>query len=139
MPQNVVFRSYGTTQSLALRQLIRLKRSFEPYQDAKLRTEMDRQKIIAGVKRPRDHVGNVGNYLFHTKECYNFLSQCCENNYEVIFSKLAKTFGLKNASGETPKNAGQVLKEIFLRDNVDLSRFKLKSNEEFRIRRKKRK
>ena len=44
--------------------------SFETFENAKVRTEKNQERIKQGVKRKRNHVGKEGSYIWKSNECY---------------------------------------------------------------------
>ena len=133
----MLFRTFGTTLSLSQRQTLRLSQSFESYEQAKSRVEVTLGKIQNGSKRKKDHVGDILKFNFVKENCIHEVNSYNEND-EISFSALARKYNLKNSNGILPKNPGQIVKEILLSIDCDLSRFtNCHPDSEFRIRRKK--
>ena len=89
-------------------------------------------------KRKKDHVRDISKFNFDKENCIHEVNSYNEND-EINFSALARKYNLKNSNGILPKNAGQIVKEILLSMDFDLSRFtNCHPYFEFRIRRKKR-
>ena len=131
-------RTFGTTLSLSKRQTLRLNQSSESYEQAKSRVEVTQRKIQNGSKRKKDHVGDISKFNFDKENCIHEVNSYNEND-EINFSALARKYNLKNSNGILPKNAGQIVKEILLSIDCDLSRFtNCHPNSEFRITGKKR-
>ena len=132
------YRNFGTTLSLSQRQTLRLSQSFESYEQAKSRVEVTQRKIQNGSKRKKDHVGDISKFNFDEESCIHEVNSYNEND-EINFSALARKYNLKSSNGILPTNAGQIVKEILLSMDCDLSRFSnCHPDSEFHIRRKKR-
>ena len=88
--------------------------------------------------KQKDHVRDVSKFNFD-KENYIHVVNSYNENDELNFSALARKYNLKSSNGILPKNAGQIVKEIFLSMDCHLSRFtNCHPDSEFRIKRKKR-
>ena len=127
-------RLYGTKISLKLRQELRMKQYFESREDAQKRVDVEQSKQASGLKRKKDHVGNISNYTFDQENCINEIDSY-DNDHNINFSGLASRHHLKNSHGNLPDNGGQVLKEILLQMNYDFSRFTSIKESVIRIRR----
>ena len=131
------YRTFGTVLSLSQRQTLRLSQSFESNEQAKRRVERTQRKIQNGSKRKKDHVRDLSNINFHKENCIHQVNSYNEND-EINFSALVRKCSLRNSNGILPKNAGQIVKEILLSMDCDLSRSaNCHLDSEFRIREKK--
>ena len=96
--------------------------SFETFAVATERTEAVKRKLELGMKRKRDHIGNIGTYVWSENECYE---EVC--NYQagqcINYSELARRYNLLNAKEETPKNGGQIVKKYLEERGCDLTLF----------------
>ena len=62
-------RTFGTTTSLASQERNRLLTSFESIVNAKERSANQKLEVNSGKRKIKDHVGELGNYVFDTKAC----------------------------------------------------------------------
>lgn len=86
----------------------RLGMFFEKTQSARERTILTSKKIKEGVKKAKNHVGNMNNYSFDRQGFLTYMKKLPSGS-KVIWRYLAIKFHVKNKSGQFPKNAGQVL------------------------------
>ena len=104
---------------------------------------MSKQKAESNTEKntkwkQKDHVRDVSKFNFDKENYIHVVNSYNENN-EINFSALARKYNLKSSNRILPKNAGQIVKEIFLSMDCDLSRFtNCHPDSEFPIRRKKR-
>uniref|UniRef100_A0A7M6DQI5 Uncharacterized protein n=3 Tax=Clytia hemisphaerica TaxID=252671 RepID=A0A7M6DQI5_9CNID len=113
---------------------VRSTKGFESYQEALSRSNLEKEEITAGRKRARTHVGN--NYTWRGEECLEKV-QGLPFGSAINFSRLARQYDLKNAKGERPGNAGQVVRTFLEANNVDMSNFVIFGNSTRRIRKRK--
>lgn len=66
------------------------------------------KKIKEGVKKAKNHVGNINNYFLDRQGFLTYMKKLPSGS-KVIWRYLAIKFHVKNKSGQFPKNAGQVL------------------------------
>lgn len=83
--------------------------SFKTKESTVERTRKEKEKLAAGSKRPHDHVGKWSNFSWDSARCLAKFSSLSDGDV-INYSQLAKDFELLDAKGETPKNAGQVIK-----------------------------
>ena len=57
--------------SLAERNRTRITRGFESYDSAVTRSSQTKTKVEIGEKRPHNHIGNLGNYVWNSEGCLN--------------------------------------------------------------------
>ena len=136
LKETTVLRTFGTELSLSKRNKIRIIESFETQEQCRKRTNNDLEKIAAGKKCKKDHVGT--NTSFNEDACINIV-ESYPDGYEINFSELARTCLVKNKENEVPNNGGQIVKEMLKRKNINLSRFSDKHYSDDNYRRKKRK
>ena len=110
---------------------------FETKSDAEERTLNNKEDTEAGRKRRRNPIGNLAKYEWQPEECLSYV-----NNYDgslVNFSKLARTFGLKDNDAFVKDNKNQVVKQFLVNNGIDIDRFsyhKKIDHDQFHIRRK---
>jgi len=61
--------TYGGTNSLSSRADVRMTNGFESYPAACSRTALNETKIAKGLKRARNHVGNLDSYTCDFDGC----------------------------------------------------------------------
>ena len=134
--ETVVVRSYGTEMSLAKRNTIRMLESFEPRDECVKRSMIDREMVATGQKHKKDHVGH--NISWDRERCINIVNSY-PDGYKINFAALARECNVKDKENiKVPGNAGQIVKEMLLDRNIDLSRFTFEKDS-ILFRRKKRK
>ena len=94
------------------------------------------------MKRPHDNVGCIDRYTWQSEECLCEVSGMADGA-KINYSGLARKYNLKNSKGNTPGNAGQIVKEFLVRNGIAVQKFSqinrtAGDNEVFQIRRKKR-
>ena len=94
--------------SLAKRNKIRLIESFESIAQCKERTAVDLEKICTGKKRKKRSWTTIKSYSI---------------GQQVNFSNLARTHRLKDATGNTPNNADQIVREYLEINDIDGNKF----------------
>ncbi|XP_066917211.1 uncharacterized protein [Clytia hemisphaerica] len=129
-----VMSALGGTTSKASASRVRTTKGFESFDDALRRSNLEREAIAEGRKRPRTHIGN--NYTWKSEECLEKVRGLPYGS-ALNFTKLADEFKLKNAQGKVPGNAGQVVRTFLERNGVDLSDFVIFGNNTRRIRKAK--
>ena len=115
-------RLLTTDQSFKKRDKIRSKESLETEEEAEKRYEANRVKIKSGKKKSHNH-GNERNYDWDRKGCLQEVERYKDGDI-INYSKLGKTYGLKNRKGQLAKNRGQLVKQFLVKNKIDLSRFR---------------
>ena len=118
-----VSRYFGGKVSCNKLAKLRMEQQFEPNVDAHERTVKNRDDIIAGHKRPHDHVGRMEKFSWRATECLNYVNQLEEGSW-LNFSNLARMFDLKEKDNFGKDNYNQVVRKFLEDSGVDLNRFK---------------
>ena len=67
--------AYGGASSLASRSDKRKAEGFESFDEALIRTKLDKEKIELGQKRPRNHTGSLNRFDWDSKDCLNHVNE----------------------------------------------------------------
>ena len=95
------------------------------------------KKIESGKKVKKDHVGVIP--AWEEQACILYVNSLPDDTV-INFSALAKQFKLLNSASKLASNAGQILKEIFLKKNINFERLSYRGKTAGpRFRRRKRK
>ena len=133
-----VDRVFGSRTSLRKHDKNRLICSYETVPDAVKRTVENKKQIEKGVKKPKDHIGNLSSYAIDPS-LLTLASHWTEDT-NVSWQPLGRQF-VRNKNGKIPSNCGQVV-EAYLYDREEHSSFQFvfknkKIEKALRCRRKK--
>ena len=121
LEETAVLRTFGSDITLQKRNQIRMVGCFETPAKCQALVAKAKEKIIAGEKSAKDHVGK--NILPWNQEgCFQRV-RSYPDGYNINFTELAGQYDVKNTSGETPKNRRQIVKTALERNDFDLNRF----------------
>ncbi|KAK3736574.1 hypothetical protein QZH41_012852, partial [Actinostola sp. cb2023] len=127
----------GNRQSFKARQRERLAMSFESRRAAEERL---RAKVQATqCQKKKDHTGTIKDINWD-KEKLKQEVDGYEDGVKINWSDLARKYDIKNKSGNSAKNGGQIAQQYLVNEGVNVHRFKRQhdeSNKENKIRRKK--
>ena len=135
--ETAVLRAYGTDISLSKRNELRMTECFESKQECLDRSFCELKKIESGEKEKKDHVGVLPEW--NEKQCFDHINSLPDGTV-INFSALAKEYKLLNSASKTSPNAGQILKEVLMKKNINFDRLSYRGKTSGpRFRRRKRK
>ena len=112
-----------------------MSESFESFANAKERTLTENEKISSGKKKIKDHVGNkYGEW--DAEQCLQEVKSY-EAGKSINFTHLARKYNIKDNNGNTPGNAGQMVKKFLENNFIDIQKFSYQGQENSMIIRKK--
>ena len=120
LDKTVVDRVLGSRKSLQFHDKERKMKSFENVMEAKKRTLNEKQKIVSGIKKPKNHVGVLSSYQINTVWLEETASTWTDET-KVIWKHIGDQC-ITTKNGTIPANSGQIAKQYLCnKENNDPS------------------